>query len=90
MPMTLPLLVRIAAVFLLVAGAAALLLSFRLLVNADGVVPVLTGIALAINGIALALLAWSPAVLNRAPKHWQAVILVFALAVAIELVKRAL
>lgn len=84
------LLVRIAAIFLLLAGAGALLLAARLLLNADGLLAVLTGLALAINGIALGLLSWSPAVFNRAPGHWQAVIVVFAVAVAIELLKRLL
>lgn len=85
-----PLLVRIAAAFLLLAGAAALLLAVRVLVNADGLAAALTALALAVNGVALVLLAWSPTLRNRSPKHWQAIILAFAVAVAIELVKRVL
>lgn len=67
MRLTVPILVRIAAIFLLLAGAAALLLAVRVIVGADGVARVLTGLALAVNGVALWLLAWSPAVLGRPP-----------------------
>jgi hypothetical protein len=89
MKLSIPLVVRIAAIFLLLAGAAAIVLAFRIVFSADGIGPVLTGLALAVNGVALWLLAWSPAVLGRPPTHWHPIILVFALAVAIELLKRA-
>lgn len=89
MKLTVPIVVRVASVFLLLAGIAAIALAIRIMIGADGLGRVLSGLALAINGIALWLLAWSPAVLGRAPTHWQAIILVFTLAVAIELLKRA-
>ncbi len=82
--------VRSAAAFLLAAGLAALIIAGRMIYLADGVVAVLTGAALAINGIALSFLGYSPAVLGRAPKHWPTIILVFAVSVALEIVKRVL
>jgi hypothetical protein len=82
--------VRGAAAFLLAAGLAALIIAGRMIYLADGVVAVLSGVALAINGIALSFLGWSPAVVGRAPKHWPTIILVFAVSVALEIVKRVL
>lgn len=89
MKITVSIIVRVAAIFLLIAGAAAIVLAARMMIGADGMARVLGGLALAINGVALWLLAWSPAVLGRPPTHWHPIILVFALAVAIELLKRA-
>jgi hypothetical protein len=89
MKLSLPVVVRIAAIFLLLAGVAAIVLAVRVMIGADGFGRVLAGLVLAINGIALWLLAWSPAVLGRPPAHFSPIILVFALAVAIELLKRA-
>src|SRR5690606_37946120 len=82
--------VRGAAAFLLAAGLAALIVAGRMLYLAAGVVAVLGGVALAINGVALSFLGYSPALFGRAPRHWPTIILVFAVSVALEIVKRVL
>lgn len=85
-----PPVVRGAAAFLLLAGVAALFFAGRAIALADGVIPVIVGITLAINGIALCLLGWWPAVFGRAPRWWSAIILLFAVSVALEIIKRVL
>ena len=82
--------VRGAAAFLLAAGLAALVIAGRMIYLADGVVAVLGAMALAINGVALCVLGFSPAVFGRAPRHWPTIIVVFAVSVALEILKRVL
>ena len=82
--------VRGAAAFLLLAGVAALFFAGRAIALADGVIGVLVGVTLGINGIALCLLGWWPALFGRPPRFWSAIILLFAVSVALEIIKRVL
>lgn len=82
--------VRGAAAFLVLAGVAALFVGGRAIALADGVIGVLVGVTLGINGIALCLLGGWPALFGRPPRFWSAIILLFAVSVALEIIKRVL